>query len=257
MFVRAGSLDVHVLLDGPRVGEPVVLLHSLGTNAHLWDPQAEDLARTCRVIRPDLRGHGLTGATPGDYDFALLAADLAATLDALDVGAAHIGGISIGGMIAQEFAARYPARAKSLMLVDTGMAIGTRATWDERLATVRAHGIGAIADAVMARWVTAPFLASPEAAGLRAMLMRTTVDGYAGCGAAIAAADLTATTTGLKVPTLVVAGREDTSTPVALSEALAAAIPGATLRIIEGAAHLPNLEKPAELTALLRAFLPR
>jgi 3-oxoadipate enol-lactonase/4-carboxymuconolactone decarboxylase len=255
MFVTVGDLTVHVRVDGPPGGAPLVMLHSLGTTSDIWDAQAAALARSFRVIRPDMRGHGLTGCTPGPYSMALLADDLAGVLDALQVNQAHIAGISIGGMIAQAFAAAYPGRAESLMLVDTAMAIPPAESWTARAATVRAEGIGAIEDAVIARWVTPGFAGAPETAGLRAMLTRTPVEGYAAAAEAIAAADLTSGTSALSVPALVVVGDQDASTPVASAEALQGAIAGASLIVIEGAAHIPTVEKPEEVSAALLGFL--
>jgi len=255
MFVTVGDLTVHVRVDGPPGGAPLVMLHSLGTTSDIWDAQAAALARSFRVIRPDMRGHGLTGCTPGPYSMKLLADDLAGVLDALQVNQAHIAGISIGGMIAQAFAAAYPGRAASLMLVDTAMAIPPAESWTARAATVRAEGMGAIEDAVIARWVTPGFAGAPETAGLRAMLTRTPVEGYAAAAEAIAAADLTSGTSALSVPALVVVGDQDASTPVASAEALQGAIAGASLIVIEGAAHIPTVEKPEEVSAALLGFL--
>jgi 3-oxoadipate enol-lactonase/4-carboxymuconolactone decarboxylase len=255
MFVTVGDLTVHVRVDGPPGGAPLVMLHSLGTTSDIWDAQAAALARSFRVIRPDMRGHGLTGCTPGPYSMALLARDVAGVMDALGVETAHVAGISIGGMIAQAFAAAYPGRAASLMLVDTAMAIPSAESWTARAATVRAEGIGAIEDAVIARWVTPGFAGAPETAGLRAMLTRTPVEGYAAAAEAIAAADLTSGTSALSVPALVVVGDQDASTPVASAEALQGAIAGASLIVIEGAAHIPTVEKPEEVSAALLGFL--
>jgi 3-oxoadipate enol-lactonase/4-carboxymuconolactone decarboxylase len=255
MFINVGDLTVHVRIDGPPGGAPLVMLHSLGTTASVWDAQAAALAGSFRVIRPDMRGHGLTSCTPGPYSMAQLAADVAGVMDALGIAAAHVAGISIGGMIAQALAAADPARVKSLMLVDTAMAIPPADSWISRAATVRAEGIGVIADAVMARWVTPGFMAAPEAAGLRAMLLRTPAEGYAAAAEAIAAADLTAGTSTLALPALIVVGDQDAATPVASAQALHAVIAGAALTIIEGGAHIPTVEKPAEVTAALRDFL--
>jgi 3-oxoadipate enol-lactonase/4-carboxymuconolactone decarboxylase len=255
MFINVGDLTVHVRIDGPPGGAPVVMLHSLGTTASVWDAQAAALAGSFRVIRPDMRGHGLTSCTPGPYSMAQLAADVAGVMDALGIAAAHVAGISIGGMIAQALAAADPARVKSLMLVDTAMAIPPADSWISRAATVRAEGIGVIADAVMARWVTPGFMAAPEAAGLRAMLLRTPAEGYAAAAEAIAAADLTAGTSTLALPALIVVGDQDAATPVASAQALHAVIAGAALTIIEGGAHIPTVEKPAEVTAAIRDFL--
>jgi 3-oxoadipate enol-lactonase/4-carboxymuconolactone decarboxylase len=255
MFIEVNGLTVHVLQDGPPGAAPLVLLHSLGTNAHIWDEQAAELARSFRVIRPDLRGHGLTGCTPGPYSMALLADDLAGLLDALRVESAHIGGISIGGMIAQAFAAAYKQRTASLILVDTALAIPPAQSWTDRAALVRAEGIGVIADAVIARWVTPAFMDAPATAGLRAMLLRTPAEGYAAAAEAIAAADFTASTAALNIPALVIVGDQDQATPVASAEALHLALAGSVLVVVEDAAHIPTVEKPAAITAAIVNFL--
>jgi 3-oxoadipate enol-lactonase/4-carboxymuconolactone decarboxylase len=255
MFVKVGDLAVHVRVDGPPGATPILMLHSLGTNASVWESQAAALASSFRVIRPDMRGHGLTTCTPGPYSMAQLAADVAGVMDALGIAKAHVAGISIGGMIAQALAAADPVRVASLLLVDTAMAIPPADSWTARAATVRAEGIGVIADAVMARWVTPGFMSAPEAAGLRAMLERTPAEGYAAAAEAIAAADLTASTSALRVPALVVVGDQDLATPVASADALHRAIAGSSLVIIEGGAHIPTVEKPTEITAALQNFL--
>jgi 3-oxoadipate enol-lactonase/4-carboxymuconolactone decarboxylase len=255
MFVKVGDLAVHVRVDGPPGATPIMMLHSLGTNASVWESQAAALSSSFRIIRPDMRGHGLTTCTPGPYSMAQLAADVAGVMDALGIAKAHVAGISIGGMIAQALAAADPARVASLLLVDTAMAIPPADSWTARAATVRAEGIGVIADAVMARWVTPGFMAAPEAAGLRAMLERTPAEGYAAAAEAIAAADLTASTSALSVPALVVVGDQDLATPVTSADALHRAIAGSSLVIIEGGAHIPTVEKPAEVTSALQNFL--
>lgn len=260
MFVMAGDINVHVRIDGRDGSPPLVLLHSLGTDHRVWDDQAAALARSFRVIRPDMRGHGLTESTPGDYTMAQLAGDVAAVLDALGVGAAVIGGISIGGMIAQEFAARHPGRTEALMLCDTAMAIPSLESWRERVVSVRGQGIGAIEDGVLARWVTPGFIDAPPARGLRAMLRGTSIDGYAGCAMAIAMADLGPTTRRLKVPALVLVGDGDVSTPVASAQALMTALveagaPDVRFAVIENAAHIPTVEKSADVTRAMLDFL--
>ena len=255
MFIAIGDINIHARIDGPDGAPPLVLLHSLGTNSHIWDAQAEVLARSFRVIRPDLRGHGLTEATPGDYSMAMLAGDLAGLLDALNIRRAHLGGISIGGMIAQEFAATHPERAASLILCDTAMAIPPAEFWRERIVTVRAQGIDAIEEAVLARWVTPGFITAPESRGLRAMLRTTSIDGYAGCAAAIAVADLAPRTNMLRTPAMVIVGDGDLATPVASSQALHDAIAGSVLIVIEGAAHIPTVEKPDVVTKAILDFL--
>jgi 3-oxoadipate enol-lactonase/4-carboxymuconolactone decarboxylase len=255
MFTKANGINIHWLQDGPPTGAPLLLIHSLGTNGHLFDAQIPALAASFRVIRPDLRGHGLTTCTTGPYSLELFADDLAALMDALQLEKVQLGGVSIGGLISQAFAARHPQRVASLMLIDTAMAIPPAQSWTERAAKVRAEGIAAIEDGVIARWVTPAALSAPETAGLRAMLTRTPAEGYAAACEAIAAADLTASTAKLRVPTAVIVGEQDQSTPVSAALAMHNAIAGSTMTVIEHAAHLPNFEQAEAVSAAMLGFL--
>lgn len=255
MFVRAGDLVVHIQMQGPEGAPPLVLLHSLGTSLHVWDQQAAALADRFRVIRPDLRGHGLTSVTPGPYSLEGLAGDVLASLDALGVARAHVAGLSIGGAVAQAAAARAPGRVRSLLLCDTAMVFPPASLWRERAATVRAQGTAAIVAPVLARWVTDDFAGDPAAEGLRAMLRRTDPEGYAGAAEALATGDLRASTAKLRMPVLVLVGEHDAATPPETAHAIAAAIPGATVRVLPGAAHIPTVQTPAAVTDAMRDFL--
>ena len=255
MFLSLPGLNSHVRVEGPPGAPALLMLHSLGTDFRVWDLEAGSLARSFRVIRPDMRGHGLTEVTPGPYRIDGLARDALAVLDALGVGRAHVAGLSIGGLIAQSLAAQAPGRVESLLLADTALAIPPPSFWQERAAIVRAQGVAAIADAVMARWVTPGYQESAPARGLRTMLLRTPREGYAAAAEAVGAADLTAAAAGLRVRTLVLVGEQDAATPPEAARALADAIPGARLEIIAGAAHIPTDEQADAVTAAMRRFL--
>ena len=205
-------------------------------------------------MRFDLRGHGLSEAGAGAVTIDELAVDALDVLDACGVATAHVGGVSIGGMIAQAIAARAPARLASLILCDTALAIPPPEMWHTRAATVRAQGIAAIADATLARWASPAYLASPAGRGLRAMLLRTSPYGYAAAAEALATADLSRTSAELRVPALVIVGEHDPSTPVAAAEALRDVVRG-QLVVVPGALHLPQLERPDAVTAAIRSFL--
>jgi 3-oxoadipate enol-lactonase len=248
------GLAMHLRAEGPQDAPPLLMLHSLGTDGRVWQPQAEALAEHFRVLRPDLRGHGLSEVTPGPYTIEGMARDVIAALDALGVARLPVAGLSVGGMIAQSLAHQAPERVAALVLCDTGLAIPPAALWHERAATVRAKGTAAIADGVLARWLTPS--ADPEAAAtLRAMLLGTDPEGYAGAAEAIAAADLTEATQRLRLPAFILVGDRDEATPLGHAEALRAAIPGARLRLIGGAAHIPTLEQPRLVTEALLDFL--
>jgi 3-oxoadipate enol-lactonase len=256
MFVSSSALTVRVADDGPRAGAtPVLLLHQLAGSLNVWEAPSRALARSRRVIRPDMRGHGLTDVTAGPYAIEQLADDALGVLDALGVAGVHVVGLSIGGMVAQAMAHRARERVQSLTLVATGMALPPAALWRERAARVRAEGVGGLVDGTMGRWVSTEYAASPAGRGLRTTIVRTPVEGYAGCCEAIAAADLHETTRALRLPALVMVGTKDVGTPPAMAEALAGAIPGARLLQLEGAAHIPLAEHGAAVTEALESFL--
>ncbi len=254
MFLKTKSLLTHVAISGPAGAPPLVLLHSLGTNLQIWEPQAEVLARSFRVIRPDLRGHGLSEETPGPYAIAQIVEDVLGLFDALDVRTAHLGGISYGGLVAQAVAHAAPDRIASLMLFDTAAAFPPADFWHQRAATVRAQGTAAIAEQVVSRWITPGHAASAPGRGLHAILARSPREGYAASAELLAATDLGGRVLPRPIRTLVATGELDPVTTPAAAEALRAQY-GAELAIIPGAAHIPTLEKAAEVTAIVARFL--
>lgn len=244
---------MHFRTEGPADAPRVVLANSLGTDLRLWDAVLP-LLPPVRAIRYDKPGHGLSD-TQAEVSIAGLAEDAIALLEAEGGGPAVFVGLSIGGLIGQAAAAARPDLFRGIVLSNTAARIGTAESWNARIGAVRTAGIASIADTVMERWFAAPFRAGPELPLWRNMLLRTPTDGYAAACAAIAAADLTAATAGLRLPALVIAGSEDGSTPPDLVAATAALIPGARFEVIPGAGHLPCVETPAAHAALITRFL--
>ena len=255
MFLDCAGLTVHVQQTGAAGAPCLLMLHSLGTNLHVWDAQAEALAVDHRVVRIDLRGHGLTGVPHGPYSIDGMAQDALAVMDALQVRHFHLAGLSIGGLVAQAIALQAPARVDALILCDTARAIPPPDMWRQRAAAVRAGGLQAIADSVLARWLTPDNQGSIPARALRHMLLATQPEGYAGAAEAIAALEPEADALPIISPTLVLVGDQDMATPLAAAEALASAIEGAQLQQIAGAAHMAPMEQPDLVTAVMRAFL--
>lgn len=250
-----GDIRIHWQDGGDPAGAPVVFLNSLGTDLRLWDKVVARLPPGWRTIRMDKRGHGLSDCPPGPYAMGALVRDAERVIEAAGVTGAVVVGCSIGGMIAQGLAVKRPDLVRALVLSNTAAKIGTPQMWAERIATVEAEGIGALADAVMARWFAPPFRASAEAAAWRHMLTRTPAAGYAGCSAAIAGADFMATTARLTLPVLAIAGSEDGSTPPDLVRETAALVAGSRFHLIRGAGHLPCVEAPDAFAAALNGFL--
>lgn len=256
-FVRTGDIVAHYELGGRADGPVVLFANSLGTNFHVWDAQAAALAERYRVLRYDMRGHGLTDCPAGPYTIAQLGDDARALLDALKIDSAHVVGLSIGGLVAQRLAAAAPSRVRSLVLCDTANVIGPPSRWDDRIDAVSKGGLISIVDAVLKGWFTSGFLAAqPDLArGASNMIARTPLAGYIGCCHALRGADLREDDARIVCPTLVVVGDQDASTPPALARELCAAIKGARLEVIASAAHIPSIEQPDALNRLLLGFL--
>lgn len=255
-FAIRDGVRLYWRVDGEEDRPPLVLLNSIGTDLSLWDACLPHLLPAFRVLRLDTRGHGASDAPGGDYDLAMLAADVAAVMDAAGMTSAAVAGVSLGGMVAMHLALDRPARVSALALVCTSATMDA-AAWEDRVAAVRAGGMAAIVDTAMARFLSPGFARSHPAvaAGLRRGLLTMAAAGYAGAGAAIRDMKLLDRLPGIAVPTLVVAGDRDISTPFDPHGAtLANAIPGAVVRHLD-AAHLAPIEAPAALAAELRRFL--
>lgn len=256
-MLTVNGLRVHVEVSGAADGLPVVFANALGTDLRVWDALLPLLPGGLRVVRYDMRGHGLTDAPGGDYWMGDLVADAAGVMEALGVRGALVVGLSMGGIVVQGLAAERPDLVRAAVLSNTAPKIGTDAVWRARMAEVRAGGVEAVADAVMERWFTRRFRsARPEAvAGWRHMVARTPVAGYLGCCAAIAETDLRDSTAGLQQPVLVIAGDGDGSTPPDLVREMADSIVGAQFALIRGAGHVPCVEAPEAVAGLIAAFI--
>ena len=259
MKLRANGVEIHYRLDGPSGAPVVTLSHSIAADLTMWDPTVPALTPRYRVLRYDVRGHGGSEATAGEYSLEQLAGDARALLGALGIARTHWVGLSLGGMIGQALALSAPEVLASLVLCDTasGMPPEMKPVWNERIAMVEASGAGAQLDDVLARWFTPGFAASrPDVvATTLAMIGRTSPRGFAGCAAAIRDLDFTGRLSGIRLPTLLVVGEQDEATPPIASQLMQALIKDADLAILPGAAHLANVEQPEAFNRVLAAFL--
>lgn len=250
-----GDIKLHYRIDGDPEGRPVVFANSLGTDLRLWDQVLPLLPRGLKYIRYDKRGHGLSELTPAPYSMGTLVRDVERLMDHLQVKDALFVGLSIGGMIAQGLAVKRMDLVRAMVLSNTGAKIGQPAMWDERIAAVRAGGIEALADAIMERWFSALFRKTDAFHAWRNMLVRQPAEGYIGCSAAISGTDFYTPTSGLRLPTLGIAGSDDGSTPPDLVKETVDLIPGSQFHLIRKAGHLPCVEQPKEYAALLTKFM--
>jgi 3-oxoadipate enol-lactonase len=235
--------------DGP----PLVLANSLGSNLRMWDGQAEALASDFTLIRFDARGHGESGVPPGPYELGDFGRDVVDLLDHLEVSRAHVAGISLGGMTAMWLAINAPERVAKIIPTCTSAMLGPPQIWQDRAQAVRDGGMPAVAPAVARNWVTdAAADLRPE---LEAMITATPADGYIAACNAIEHMNLIPELGLVGAPTLVISAAQDPSTPPEHGETIAAAIPGARFEVLDGAAHLANLQRGDELLRLYREHL--
>lgn len=255
-FATHQGVRLYWKLEGAPHAPALVLLNSIGTDMDLWSGALPALLQHFRVLRIDTRGHGASNAPDGDYGLADLAGDVSAVMDAAGIAKAAVAGVSLGGMIAMQLALDRPEKVNALVPICTSATMD-RAAWADRVAKVRSEGTSAIADLVMGRFLSPGFTRTHQAIaeGVRFGLVAMADEGYAGCAAAIRDMDLIGSLPGIALPTLVVAGDRDTSTPFAgHGEHLVAAIPGAQVIHLD-AAHLAPIESPLALAGAITRFL--
>jgi 3-oxoadipate enol-lactonase len=237
----------------------VVLSHALGCDLSMWDALADRLLQRCRVVRFDHRGHGSSESTVGPCTMTDLAEDARRVLEAVGTEPVTWIGLSMGGMVGQELAIRYPDRISALVIANSTSRYPPAAVamWQQRIEAVQRGGTIAIADAVMERYFHAGFREAVPAtvAEYRARLAATDAAGYIACCHAIAGVDTTQRLGQVQVPALVIAGELDQGTPVAMAETFAAALPHARLTVLRDASHLSVIEQPEAFAAAVEEFL--
>ena len=256
-FASVNGTRLYYRLEG-QPGNPVVIFsHSIGTDHGMWALQAADLLPHFQVLRFDTRGHGASEVTAGEYSVELLARDALALADKLDIGKFAFCGLSMGGAIGQWLGRHAPERLTKLVLANTSPQFSPRSNWENRIKMVQQGGMAAIVDVVPQRFFSADRLVrnEPYIGSIKSVLLGTNPDGYLGCCAALRDFDFSRSLEQITVPTLVISGDQDVSTPwQGHGEILARDIPGAqSLRL--PAAHLSNLERPRSFNAALFGFL--
>lgn len=258
-FIEVNGNPVHYSVEGSDGAPWLTLCHPLACDLSVWEAQMAALAPHFRVLRYDLRGHGRSGASSGPYGFPLLVSDLLGLLDALGIVRTHFVGLSLGGMIGQHCALIAPQRLDRLVLASTTSALGPEVApvWASRIEQARNRGMETQVDGFLERWFTEPFrLTHPELVARIANLIRATpVAGYIACAALIPTLDITARLAAIRTPTLVLVGESDYSTPPAMAEIIADAIPGALQDVLPDAAHLCNLEQADLFNHVILDFL--
>jgi 3-oxoadipate enol-lactonase len=257
-LATANGVSLHYDDSGERNGTPIVFANALGTDFRIWDKVLSAFDAKYRIVRYDMRGHGLSDATDAPYRIESdHAADLIALLDHLDVENAVLCGVSVGGLIAQAVYAARPDLVRAMVISSTAHKIGDAETWNGRIEQAARNGMVSMAQPTMERWFTPGFRAqhAAELAGYRNMVARTTLSGFTGTLAAIRDADFTEEAKQIGVPLLCLAGGEDGGIKPEVVKSLADLVPGSRYELIEGVGHHPQIEKPEEWVALVDKFL--
>jgi 3-oxoadipate enol-lactonase len=260
MKAKINNIDVYYEIHGKEGAPWLTLSHSLACSVRMWDEQIASFKDRYRILAYDTRGHGQTSAPSGAYTLEQLADDLKGLLDHLKIARTHYCGLSMGGMIGQTFALKYPGMLQTLVLADTSSRIPaeTGPTWAERIKTAETQGMQPLVKPTLERWFTPAYRsAHPETMERVGKLIATTpVAGYVGCCHAIPKLNLTARLKEIKVPIQIIVGADDPGTPVAMSKEIHDNAPGSRLDILPNAAHLSNIEQPAAFDRALGEFLP-
>lgn len=257
LTVTRDGVGLHAQVDG--IDDPaaptIMFANSLGTTLHLWDDILPLLHSGLRIVRYDMRGHGASDVPPPPYTMGALISDAEAVADALQVRDALFVGLSVGGMVAQGLAVKRMDLIRAMVLSNTAAKIGHAAFWQDRIDAVTKSGMPGMADAIITRWFGRDFHASSRVTPWRDMLAATPTQGYVGTCAAIAGTDFYTPTSGLRLPTLGIAGSEDQSTPPDLVRETVDLIPGSQFSLMRRLGHIPCAEDPAAYANLLNDFI--
>jgi 3-oxoadipate enol-lactonase len=259
MKATVNGIETYYEIHGKEGAPWLVFSHSLACSVRMWDAQVEAFKDRFRVLAYDTRGHGQSAAPKGPYTLEQMADDLHGLLKNLQITKANYCGLSMGGMIGQTFALKYPGVFQSLVLCDTTSRYPAAAApmWQERIRIAESQGLKPLVQPTLERWFTAPFRDKhkDQVAKVAAQIEKTPVAGYAGCCGAIPKIDVTARLKEIQCPALVVCGEDDPGTPPAMAREIQENLPGSKLVLIPRAAHLSNIEQPEAFNRALAGFL--
>jgi 3-oxoadipate enol-lactonase len=257
MHVHANGINIHYRIDGNPSGPWLMFSNSLATNVSMWDGQIAELGKTFRILRYDQRGHGQTEAPSGRYTFDVLAQDAIALLDALVIERTHFCGLSMGGVTAIVLAQQYPKRLDRVIVCDSGGAASEASTkqWEDRIAIALAQGMAPLVAGTVERWFPAQIMATnpPYLTNVRDMVATTPVNGYYGCGSALAHQDYSAGLAAIKHRVLFLVGAQDNT--VAAMKKMHETVAGSKWCLLDPAGHISNLDQPAAFNRAVSEFL--
>lgn len=255
-FAERDGTRLFYTLDGPDSAPVLMLSNSLGTTHLMWEPQLAAFSAKFRVLRYDRRGHGQSSSPPAPYSIEDLGKDALAIMDAAGASKVHSCGLSMGGMTGLWLASHHPDRIEKLVVCSASTFMPPPELWNGRIKTAQDKGIEVLAAPTMQRWFTAGFIKSQQdkVAFIRGQFLETTVEGFAGCAAAMRDMDQRETVKTITAPTLVIVGADDQGTTPAEAGIIVNRVPNARGVILKGS-HIINVEAPEAFTQEVMEFL--
>lgn len=256
------TTDAHLIgyQDSGETYLPALFMaHPLGMSRDVWDEVCDELHGHYRCVRWDLPGHGSSGAAAEGLTAELLARDVLALADTLDIDSFHFIGTSIGGVIGQSLCQIAPQRLEQVWLTNTGAVIGTKEAWAERADNVRRLGLAEMAEAIVPRWFSPSYVEqNPDVLqGWQVQLSRSDDESYAKLCEALAEVDNRGKLADYANGVALIAGADDVSTPVTALESLKAEFADASLSVFAGVGHVPSVEAPSLLVEHIQTHADR
>jgi pimeloyl-ACP methyl ester carboxylesterase len=255
---QINDVELYYEVSGQEAGEVVLFVHGLGSSGRDWEGQVPFFAEQFRVVTADLRGHGRSEKPKGPYSMKMLAGDVAGLVEGLGLGAVHVVGLSLGGMVAFQLAVDRPELVRSLVIINSGPEVVVR-TWKDRWNVfVRRSIVGVLGMRRMGEVLSKRLFIKEEQADLRAVFVERWAENdpraYMATLNAIVGWSVVERLGEIGVRTLVVAADED-YTPVAAKEAYVGLMGDAELVVIEDARHAVVVEKAREVNEVILGFL--
>lgn len=258
---RDGVTLSYTRQPAPAGAPRIVLVHSLALDRSLWSGVTAALAGCAETVTYDCRGHGRSGRPSGPYTIERFSDDLADLLDHLGWDDAVVAGCSMGGCVAQAFAARHPARTRAALFVDTTAWYGPTAPedWASRAAAARRKGLESLIPFQLTRWFGDAFRAAEPALmdRLTKVFTANDLDCYEATCAMLGWTDLRDSAPTIPHPAAVLVGEDDTATPPEMARTLARLIGDGPAVVVPGTRHLTPLENPGAVVEALTALLDR
>lgn len=255
MKIDLGSHCLNVIDEGPRDGAPLVLLHALGTGAHVWEDMIEHLPPGLRIVRPDMRGHRDSTAPEPPYKMGALVRDVERVLDHLAIRDAVVMGLSIGGMVAQGLAVKRLDIVRGLVLANSAARIGIASHWDKQIADIKTNGTVGMTERTVDAWFNRDWHVTGKTTPWRKSLAAMPPDVIIGYMEAVKTTDFYTPTASLRLPTLGIASFDDKLIPPDMTRETVDLIPGSKIEILRKSGHLAPVDQPIACAMALMQFL--